>query len=464
MTLSSTFSRVVAAGLFVVTIVLGSHAQTSAPATSKPARGVVEGRLKWSGPVFIPREVVWPEGTRGVDIKIDEILGSTKIVDESLRVDQKTRGIADACVRYLDALMPHQDGMNNTVSIKLLRFTSRAVVMRPGQRLIVANDDPITYDVTMSKFGDKLISEHRVEPGMKKDLGTITEDGVILRTKRFPFMMCVVFAGERGPQIVTTDDGSFRFAGVPAGTAHFEIMHPMLGRKTFDVEVKSGETSTLNVTDGDLVTTKDDLRLFASVPDPALTIDGIDIPKPAIQRYVDYMRLRHADHILPQNFFEGFVIRQTIIPLAATFAANPEGVRRIGTRIETIRRLMQSGRSFGELASGFSEEGLNADPGGVRERSRLDLDPVIGERVFAASIGSIVGPVFSTRGAHFFQVESTMGQGAEEKRKFRHLVLRYDPSTSLESADRQSLELGSRAKVVVHDAALKALVPEENQN
>ena len=33
--------------------------------------------------------------------------------------------------------MPHQDGMNNSVSIKLLRFTSRAVVMRPGQRLNV---------------------------------------------------------------------------------------------------------------------------------------------------------------------------------------------------------------------------------------------------------------------------------------------------------------------------------------
>jgi hypothetical protein len=426
---------------------------------SSPATGVIEGQVRWSGPIFEPREVLWPEGVRGSDLALEDLVHGARVLDEAVRVDPASRGIADCCVRYLGARMRPHDGPAAVIEIAKLRFSPRAAALLPGQVFAVVNADPIAHDLEVSAFDGSILLQKRVEPAQRVECGAITGDGVILRAKRFPFMAAVVYAGLEGPQMITAANGTFRFAGVPAGKAPFEIIHPLLGRRRFDVDVAPGETARWVVCETDLVTVDPAPRVFADGGDAAMTVDGVAVPKEVIERLTAFMHLRHGAFALPPSFVAQYVVRQAVLPVAATVAARADVVKGLLARAEVVKKMIEAGRGFDEVAAEMTEEEGGAEATLLQERSRLDFDPILGERVFAARKGTLVGPCFSARGLHFFVVEGIVGSKETETRTVRHLVLRYDPKTPPEVADRRAAELAARAKVVCHDASLRDAIP-----
>jgi hypothetical protein len=48
------------------------------------------------------------------------------------------------------------------------------------------------------------------------------------------------------PTAVTDDKGSFKLENVPAGKHKVEVLHPILGKQTKEVEVKAGQETKVS--------------------------------------------------------------------------------------------------------------------------------------------------------------------------------------------------------------------------
>lgn len=435
-------------------VVGGAAAQEPA---SRPAPGAIEGKIEWSGRIFTPREVLWPSGTRGVDVKVEQALGSRIVSDESIVVDPKTKGISDCVVRY-KATTAFRRPQDLRLAIEGLRFVPRTITGVDGDRLFVKNKDPLPHALEVRDFAGQVVKEATVEPGAEVDLGPVSGGGAVLASARFPFMAAYAFLGNEGPQLITQTDGRFRISGVPAGKRSIEVLHPMLGRKVFTVDVPPGKAVELLVREIDLATARPTAGPFGESVVACLTIDEVPVPRAAFDEIVQSLRARHADFALPDSYLARHAVTDVLMPVCAAYAHHRAASDAV-TRTEAVKNLLARGQAFDEVAATYSDDPVRS----LADRLRTDLDPMVAAAVFSTPRGKMGGPVWTPRGALFVTVDSIKGEAVSESRSFRHILLRYDRQASFDQLDRLAVDLARRSKVVCTDPSLVDFVPEANR-
>lgn len=110
-------------------------------------------------------------------------------------------------------------------------------------------------------------------------------------------------------------------------------------------------------------------------------------------------------------------------------------------RAEQVRRRLEAGEDFAELAQELSQDEQSAEQGGdLGELQRGDLAPALEEEVFAAEAGDLIGPVRSERGFHVVEIDEVRTEQVDELLQARQGLLHYEAveqwlAEQLETAD-----------------------------
>jgi len=210
-----------------------------APATA----GDVTGRITYAGD---------PPAPRPIEITKDpEICGRTPLVDDALVVGAD-RGILNVVVRIADPgdnprPMPappapaalDQDGC---------RFVPRIILVPAGTPLDFVNSDGILHNIhTWSKLNP---SFNRAQPKLRKVMTETFANPELFRVTCdvHPWMTGYIVVAGHAWYAVTSADGRFRIAGVPAGTRTLEFWHERLGVQKKQVTVASSGELKVDLT------------------------------------------------------------------------------------------------------------------------------------------------------------------------------------------------------------------------
>jgi plastocyanin len=134
-----------------------------------------------------------------------------------------------------------------TIDQKNCMFTPRVVGARVGQALKFTNSDPTAHNVhSLSSRGNAFnVSQPRA--GMMSTFQLKSED-VVMRIKCDLHGRMVSYVGVAAHPYfaVSGADGAFRITGVPAGKYPIRVWHERYGRLTANVDVKAGQTATVD--------------------------------------------------------------------------------------------------------------------------------------------------------------------------------------------------------------------------
>lgn len=218
--------------------------------------GTIRGRLVYAaGPVPAIKLDV-KEGDPKVK---DEVCKKTDIVNKDLVVDPATKGVGNA-IAYLvkptgdykateEALLEK----NPKVVIDQVgcEFLPYAAVVHKDQKLIFKSSDPVGHNVHFTPMGSNPAMNQMLPPN-----GSMTY--AIKKEERrptpvvcdiHPWMKSYFFIIDHPFGVVTSPDGSFEIADVPAGTQMMVVWQGAKGyvneggNKGMKVTVKAGETT-----------------------------------------------------------------------------------------------------------------------------------------------------------------------------------------------------------------------------
>ena len=173
------------------------------------------------------------------------VCGSS-LPDESLIVDEATRGLTNVVVWLADAPagagLPAQDARLTAAGC---RFSPRVQVMAAGQRLVLVNQDPIPLEVLATQndstvFSLSLPLKGQQVPKRLKDPGL-----VMIEARSGPSgMRAHVFVSATRHATVTGRDGGFELRGVSPGEYTLKAWHERLGETHKRVSVSKGKATT----------------------------------------------------------------------------------------------------------------------------------------------------------------------------------------------------------------------------
>ncbi|MEZ6197638.1 MAG: hypothetical protein R3F20_18240 [Planctomycetota bacterium] len=344
-------------GLAILAVPVAAQGEKPTPETPDPAKkpgekvekkpplpGRILGRVVWKGPVFAPREVLWPAGLPDADEKIAALAAAKPVLDRRLLVDAETGGVA-ACVVSLPALrLPAEPPRRLELVISGLAFSTRAAVLPEGWTLQLRNEDPITHRFVLRR-GRERVRDVEVGPG-----ATALVDGIVggehrLESERLPFLAARIVPRARTPRVTTDRAGSFDIRGAPAGPLEIEIDHETLGRVRRQVEVPDGGTLELEVLASDFARADEEGLPFGPAGAIALEIEGIAVPRAYLERLADFMARRHPAVAMPRRICEEEALRRGALPLAAMWSRTAERRAELAPRLAEIRALLDSVRT-----------------------------------------------------------------------------------------------------------------------
>jgi plastocyanin len=127
-------------------------------------------------------------------------------------------------------------------------FVPRMVGVRVGQTLQVMNSDSTSHNVhSLSRYGGNAFNVSQARQGMTNRLSVKSED-IVMRIKcdLHPWMVAWVGVVPHPYFAVSGNDGSFTIARVPPGRHTIQTWHEAYGRLTRTVDVKAGQTATVD--------------------------------------------------------------------------------------------------------------------------------------------------------------------------------------------------------------------------
>jgi hypothetical protein len=127
-------------------------------------------------------------------------------------------------------------------------FVPRVVGVRVGQPLTITNSDPTAHNVHSLSAKGNGFNVSQPKAGMMNTFQLKNED-VVMRIKCdiHPWMITYVGVTSHPYFAVSGTDGSFRITGVPAGKYPIRVWHERYGRLTANVDVRAGQTATVDL-------------------------------------------------------------------------------------------------------------------------------------------------------------------------------------------------------------------------
>jgi hypothetical protein len=118
-------------------------------------------------------------------------------------------------------------------------FHPGVVVMSPGE-LKILNSDGVLHNI--HTFSTVNPAVNKAQPKFKKEMVEKFEKPELIKVvcDAHSWMLGWIYVTE-SPTAVSDASGAFKIENVPAGKRKVEVIHPVLGKQTKEVEVKAGQ-------------------------------------------------------------------------------------------------------------------------------------------------------------------------------------------------------------------------------
>lgn len=202
------------------------------------AGGTISGAVVFKGTVPEPKRLKVTKDKRRCD--------TSPKFDESLVV--KDGKLVNAVVYLSEVEGGRKMEMKGaTLDQNGCRYQPHVLAVPAGAELTILNPDKVLHNIhTYSKINDPI---NRAQPKFKKKLKVKFDKPEIMEVKCdvHGWMSAWLFVAGNPYYSITGEDGAFSLTEVPAGKYQVRIWHEKLGTQTREVEVKAGETATLDV-------------------------------------------------------------------------------------------------------------------------------------------------------------------------------------------------------------------------
>jgi plastocyanin len=190
--------------------------------------GSISGEVKLTGAAPAPRVVKVN--------KDNEVCGQEKkIADVAVGAGG---GVGSALVAVTDA-KGAKPAKPAVLDQKGCEFHPNVVVMAPGE-IKILNSDGVLHNIHTFSTANPPIN--KAQPKFKKEMVEKLEKPELIKVQcdAHSWMLGWIYVTEN-PTAVTDANGAFKLENVPPGKHKVEVVHPVLGKQTKDVEVKAGQ-------------------------------------------------------------------------------------------------------------------------------------------------------------------------------------------------------------------------------
>lgn len=188
--------------------------------------------------------------------------GKCKLQDETLVVDEKTKGIKNIVIYVRTKDVPvhpdYQKSANEKVKFDndCCRFEPRILCMRLSQTLVLGNSDPVAHNSNLQPLGDVGVNPLIPAGGeVEHKFNREQRLPVPVSCNIHPWMKGFILPRSNPYAVVSGKDGSFELKNLPAGTelefqvwqekAGYLVAKPDWTRGRFTLTLKAGETKDL---------------------------------------------------------------------------------------------------------------------------------------------------------------------------------------------------------------------------
>ncbi|HWC01507.1 MAG TPA: carboxypeptidase regulatory-like domain-containing protein [Methylomirabilota bacterium] len=198
------------------------------PPAGAQGGGSISGEVKFSGAAPAPKVVKVN--------KDNQVCGQEKKVAEV--VVGAGGGLGNALVAVSDA----KGGKAVKPAVldqKGCEFHPNVLVMSPGE-IKILNSDGVLHNIHTFSTANPPIN--KAQPKFKKEMVEKFEKPELIKVQcdAHSWMLGWIYVTEN-PTAVTDGNGAFKLENVPAGKHKVEVVHPVLGKQTKEVEVKAGQ-------------------------------------------------------------------------------------------------------------------------------------------------------------------------------------------------------------------------------
>jgi plastocyanin len=219
--------------LAVVALVGATVVFGSAGPAGAQGGGTIVGEVKLTGAAPPPKAVKVNKDV--------EVCGQEKKVAEVAA--DAGGGLANAIVSVPGA-RGAKPAKKPVLDQKGCEFHPMVVVMSPGE-LEILNSDGVLHNIHTFSTANPPIN--KAQPKFKKSMTEKFEKPEVIKVQcdAHSWMLGWIVVTEN-PAAVTDGKGTFKIENVPPGKHKVEVMHPVLGKQSKDVEVKAGQEAKVS--------------------------------------------------------------------------------------------------------------------------------------------------------------------------------------------------------------------------
>ncbi len=231
--------------LVLTLFLLTGISQAKSPADTKYAGrdvkngGTISGLAKYDGEL--------PQITQTEVTKNREVCGKSK-PSEAFLVNSSTRGIENVVVYLKNIKSGKQWNADNDFAMdqKGCVFTPHVLVVPVGREFGILNNDGILHNVhTRSEINAQV---NKAQPQFLKrlKLSFAKTEFIKITCDVHNWMQAWIVVADHPYYVLTNPTGKFEMTDIPPGTYELEFWHEKLGHQTTQVEVKAGETISVD--------------------------------------------------------------------------------------------------------------------------------------------------------------------------------------------------------------------------
>ena len=215
--------------VLAVAVLATGVALFSGPPVSAQGGGSISGEVKFAGAAPAPKVVKVNKDNEvcGQEKKVaDVVVGAGGGLERGARVRHRT------------PRAPSRRSRPSSIR-RGASFSPDVVVMAPGE-LKILNSDGVLHNIHTFSTANPPIN--KAQPKFKKEMVEKLEKPELIKVQcdAHSWMLGWIFVTEN-PTAVTDGNGAFKLENVPPGKHKVEVVHPVLGKQTKEVEVKAGQ-------------------------------------------------------------------------------------------------------------------------------------------------------------------------------------------------------------------------------